>query len=142
MNTIIWTMSSSNDKLDNMVAYIRAYSFEFLESTHINCHFENPETIPSTEMSGEKRRNLFLCIKEALNNVAKHSKGKDVWITITLSPGKLEVKIHDNGVGINLEKLREFGNGLTNMRKRMENIDGEFFVQNKEGTTTIFTVPL
>ena len=142
MNTIIWTMSSSNDKLDNMVAYIRAYSFEFLESTHINCHFENPETIPSTEMSGEKRRNLFLCIKEALNNVAKHSKGKDVWITITLSLGKLEVKIHDNGVGINLEKLREFGNGLTNMRKRMENIDGEFFVQNKEGTTTIFTVPL
>ncbi len=142
MNTIIWTMSSSNDKLDNMVAYIRAYAFEFFESTHISCHFENPETIPSTEMSGEKRRNLFLCIKEALNNVAKHSKAKDVWITISLSLGKVEVKIRDNGVGINLEKLREFGNGLNNMRKRMETIDGEFFVQNKEGTTTTFTVPL
>ncbi len=142
MNTIIWTMSSSNDKLDNMVAYIRAYAFEFFESTHISCHFENPETIPSTEMSGEKRRNLFLCIKEALNNVAKHSKAKDVWITISLSLGKVEVRIRDNGVGINLEKLREFGNGLNNMRKRMETIDGEFFVQNKEGTTTTFTVPL
>jgi signal transduction histidine kinase len=142
MNTIIWTMSSSNDKLDNMVAYIRAYAFEFFESTTINCHFENAEQIPATEISGERRRNIFLCVKEALNNVAKHSKGDDVWIKINIVSGKLQITIYDNGPGINMDKLREFGNGLKNMRKRMESIDGTFSIENKEGTVTVFTAPL
>ena len=50
------------------------------------------------------------------------------------------VQIKDNGVGINLDKLREFGNGLHNMKKRMENIEGSFEMLNKQGTTTILTV--
>lgn len=142
MNTIIWTMSSSNDRLDNMIAYTRSYAFEFLENTSINCHFESAEFIPPTEISGEKRRNIFLCVKESLNNIAKHSKAEDVWIKVNILPGTLEIEIHDNGVGINMQKLREFGNGLNNMKKRIESIDGSFAIVNKEGTTTTFTAPL
>ncbi len=142
MNTIIWTMSSSNDRLDNMIAYTRSYALEYFESTNINCHFKSTENIPSVEMSGEKRRNVFLCVKESLNNIVKHAKATDVWINVTVLPGTLEIQIHDNGVGINFQKLREFGNGLNNMKKRIESIDGSFSIVNKEGTTTTFTVPL
>jgi len=142
MNTIIWTMSSSNDRLDNMIAYTRSYALEFFESTNINCHFESAENIPPTEMSGEKRRNVFLCVKESLNNIVKHSKANDVWITVTVLPGTLEIQIHDNGVGINFQKLREFGNGLNNMKKRIESIDGSFSIVNKDGTTTTLIVPM
>jgi len=142
MNTIIWTMSSSNDRLDNMIAYTRSYAFEFLENTNINCHFESAEYIPPTEISGEKRRNIFLCVKESLNNLAKHSKAEDVWIKVTILPAELEIEIHDNGVGINLQKLREFGNGLNNMKKRIESIDGSFAIVNKKDTTTTFTIPM
>jgi len=95
-----------------------------------------------TEVSGEKRRNIFLSVKESLNNIAKHSKAEDVWIRITIVPGSLEIEIHDNGVGINLQKLREFGNGLNNMKKRIESIDGRYTIINNQGTTTTITVPL
>ena len=142
MNTIIWTMSSSNDRLDNMIAYTRSYALEFFESTNIDCHFETAESIPPTEMSGEKRRNVFLCVKESLNNIVKHSKANDVWIRVTVLPGTLEIQIQDNGVGINFQKLREFGNGLNNMKKRIESIDGNFAIINKDGTLTTITVPL
>lgn len=142
MNTIIWTMSSSNDRLDNMIAYTRSYALEFFESTNIDCHFETAENIPPTEMSGEKRRNVFLCVKESLNNIVKHSKANDVWVRVTVLPGTLEIQIHDNGVGINFQKLREFGNGLNNMKKRIESIDGNFSIINKEGTVTTITVPM
>jgi signal transduction histidine kinase len=142
MNTIIWTMSSSNDKLDNMIAYTRSYALEFFENTNINCHFESAENIPPIEMSGEKRRNVFLCVKESLNNIVKHSKANDVWIKVTVLPGELEIQINDNGVGINLQKLREFGNGLNNMKKRIASIDGNFSIVNKEGTITTFIVPM
>ena len=142
MNTIIWTMTSSNDKADNMVAYIRAYALEFFENTQIDCHFVSNGDIPATEISGEKRRNIFLCVKEALNNVVKHSKATDVWIRVSTAPGLLEIKIIDNGAGINPAKLRAFGNGLSNMKKRMESMGGDFTVENKAGAHAILTVPL
>ena len=142
MNTIIWTMSSSNDRLDNMIAYTRSYALEYFDNTNIDCHFETAENIPPTEMSGEKRRNVFLCVKESLNNIVKHSKANDVWIKVTVLPGTLEIQVHDNGVGINMQKLREFGNGLNNMKKRMESIDGSFSIVNKDGTTTTLVVPM
>jgi len=142
MNTIIWTMTSSNDRVDNMVAYIRAYALEFFESTTIDCHFISDSDIPSTEISSEKRRNIFLCVKEALNNVVKHSKATDVRLKVSVEPKRLEIKITDNGAGINMARLREFGNGLNNMKKRMQSIDGSFAIENKEGTEATLIIPL
>jgi signal transduction histidine kinase len=141
MNTIIWTMVSSNDTVESLVAYIRAFGVEFFESTPIDCHFSVPATIPSKDLSGEKRRNLFLCVKEALNNVLKHSHASHVIINIRVDE-KLTIEISDDGVGINMDKLRKFGNGLQNMKKRMESIEGDFSVENRQGTTTILGLAL
>jgi signal transduction histidine kinase len=100
-----------------------------------------PLAIPPREISGEKRRNIFLSVKEALNNVLKHSQGSVVRINITVAD-ELVIEIVDDGVGIDMEKLRKFGNGLNNMRRRMASIDGEFNIENHEGTTMRFCLSL
>ena len=141
MNTIIWTMTSSNDTVENLVAYIRSYAVEFFENTAIDCYFSMPASITAREISGEKRRNIFLSVKEALNNVVKHSQSSVVRINVIVNE-RLIIEIQDDGVGINMEKLRKFGNGLNNMRKRMASIDGEFKVENKEGTRSTFSLAL
>jgi len=143
MNTIIWTMTSSNDSVENLVAYIRSYAVEFFENTAIDCYFSMPAAIPHREISGEKRRNMFLSVKEALNNVLKHSQSAVVRINVTVND-QLVIEIQDDGVGINMEKLRKFGNGLNNMKKRMASIDGNFHIENidKEGTRTTFGLAL
>jgi signal transduction histidine kinase len=141
MNTIIWTMVSSNDTLESLIAYIRAYAVEFFESTPINCHFNSPSSIPAKALSGEKRRNIFLAFKEALNNVLKHSQATNVTINILIE-NKLVIMIADDGIGINMEKLRKFGNGLHNMKKRVESIEGEFLIENHHGTRTVFELSL
>jgi signal transduction histidine kinase len=141
MNTIIWTMTSSNDTVENLVAYIRSYAVEFFENTSIDCHFSIPPFLPPHEISGEKRRNVFLSVKEALNNVLKHSQGSIVKISVTVTH-ELLIEISDNGVGINMEKLRKFGNGLNNMKKRMASIDGQFDIGNHQGTKTRFYLAL
>ena len=82
MNAIIWSMSSSNDSLGNMVAYIRSYSLEYFENTGINCKISIPENLPNIVIGGEVRRNVFLVVKEALNNIFKHSKATEVNITL------------------------------------------------------------
>jgi len=141
MNTIIWTMTSSNDSVENLVAYIRSYAVEFFESTNIDCYFTMPAAIPAREISGEKRRNVFLSVKEALNNVAKHSQSSVVKINIAVND-RLIIEIQDDGVGINMEKLRKFGNGLNNMKKRMASIEGGFNIENQQGTRTTFYLQL
>lgn len=141
MNAIIWSMNSSNDTLDNLVSYIRAWSLEYFENTDINCRVNTPERIPDKELSGDKRRNLFLCVKETLNNTVKHSGAGAVNIEI-MADDKLCIRISDNGKGIDLEKLRQFGNGLKNIRRRMESIGGGFSIENNGGATTLLTLPL
>ncbi len=141
MNTIIWTMTSSNDTLENMVAYIRSYAVEFFENTAIDCIFSMPASIPAREISGEKRRNIFLSVKEALNNVVKHSQSSVVRINVSVHD-RLIIEIQDDGIGINMEKLRKFGNGLNNMKKRMTSINGEFNIENHAGTLTTFYLAL
>ncbi len=134
MNAIIWSMSSSNDSLKNMIAYIRSYALEYFEDTGINCKIDIPDKLPNIEVIGEIRRNVFLVVKEALNNILKHSKATDVKITLVRVNDGLKLFIQDNGTGINMEKIRPFGNGLKNMKSRTKDIDIEFSIENKNGT--------
>jgi signal transduction histidine kinase len=134
MNAIIWSMSSSNDSLGNMIAYIRSYALEYFEDTGINCKIDIPQKLPNIEVVGEIRRNVFLVVKEALNNILKHAKATEVSIKLVRVEDGLTLYIHDNGKGIDLDKLRQFGNGLKNMKKRMADIAVEFSIENNNGT--------
>ncbi len=135
MNAIIWSMNSGNDTLDNLVSYIRSWSLEYFDNTPIDCKVNTPAAIPEKEITGDKRRNIFLCVKETLNNVLKHSNATIVIITIETTNG-LRIQIADNGTGIDLEKLRQFGNGLKNIAQRMKSIEGSFNIENRNGTVT------
>ena len=141
MNTIIWTMKSSNDTLESLVAYIRAHAIEYFDSTPIDCSVYVKD-VPDVEMTGEKRRNIFLSVKEALNNIMKHSQASRVRIDISVPDYTLVIRIADNGVGINQEKLRRFGNGLNNMKRRMQNIHGDFRIESEGGTVLYFELPV
>jgi len=142
MNTIIWTMKSSNDTVESLVAYIRAHAIEYFDSTPIDCSVRVPAVIPQVDISGEKRRNIFLSIKEALNNAMKHSQATEIRIDITTNDHTLVIHVIDNGIGINTEELRRFGNGLSNMRRRMESIGGTFNITCEGKCVLVFEAPL
>jgi signal transduction histidine kinase len=134
MNSIIWSMSSQNDTLGNMVAYIRSYTIEYLEGTGIKPTIQIPEIFPALVVRGTIRRNIFLLVKEALQNIVKHAEATEVVICMNEEPMGYSLTIHDNGKGIDLENIRQFSNGLKNMRKRMEDFDIDFSIENKNGT--------
>lgn len=141
MNAIIWSMNSGNDTLDNLVSYIRSYAIEYFDSTPIACKVHVPEQMAEKELAGDKRRNIFLSVKETLNNILKHSGGTEAIIEITTGTS-LHIRISDNGKGIDLDNLRQFGNGLKNMARRMEGIGGTYRIENQGGTVTTLDLPL
>ena len=137
MNTIIWTMNSSNDSFGNMVAYIRSYALEYFENTGIKCNVHIDTDLPEFPVNGEIRRNVFLVIKEALNNILKHAKATEVLLALKKDKTGISLFIQDNGIGIDFDNLRMFGSGLKNMKERMTKSTIEFSIENKNGTLII-----
>lgn len=141
MSEIIWAMSSSNDSLANLIAYMRSFAADFLEHAHIQHHFIIPENIPNVKLSGGTRRHIYLAVKEALHNVLKHSKATDVIIEVKVFKN-MTIMIKDNGKGFDPEKVRLFGNGIKNIEKRMQQVNGQADIISQDGTTVFLDIPL
>lgn len=137
---IIWAIDTRNDSLDDLVAYLRQYTSKYFEATSIQCEFDIPEKIPTTHFSAEKRRNIFLVVKEALHNIVKHSKATSVRISASFSGGALEIHVEDNGQGFDTKELSRFGNGLRNMATRMNDVGGSLEISSKQGQGTKVTI--
>lgn len=142
MHTIIWSLNAENDTIENFSEYVRQHGVSFFATTDIIFKFAGAEgTGRKKEISGVKRKNLFLIIKESLHNIAKHSGATEAGIYISQQNELIFIEIKDNGKGIKGSddpSAIRFGNGLKNMRKRMEEIGGQLsFAPNGSNGTLI-----
>jgi signal transduction histidine kinase/ligand-binding sensor domain-containing protein len=144
MSEIIWTINPKNDHLNDLIAYLHHYAVQYLKSTAIRCRFESPETVPDFSLSAEVRRHIFLVVKEALHNVVKHSDATETTVRCSFGEGTMEVSVEDDGKGFPLEQISRIGNGVLNMRKRIENIGGTFAIDSQQGggTKVCISVPI
>lgn len=129
----IWILTTKEDSLSNFIAYIRAYSVAYLLEKNIECTFVMPNEIADVPLSGEYRRNIFLVIKEALHNIVKHSGANTVLFQVDIAEC-VAIYIHDNGSGFDFQGNTKGGNGLFNIKKRMELVGGTFEIQAESGT--------
>jgi len=141
MKEIIWSMNTDYDTLDDLVAYIRQHAGELLEDAGIRYHFYFPYHIPPVDIPGEQRRNIYLAVKEALHNIVKHAQATEVTIRLTCNR-EVHIAIRDNGKGFEEQEENRFGNGLKNMKRRMETVGGSIAVQSGHGTTIQLSMPL
>jgi len=142
ISEIIWALNANNDTLESLVAYIRRYAAEFFEDAAVKLKISTPGGIAKIPLSGEKRRDIFYTVKEALHNIMKHSGASEAELSFTLNEGELAVEIRDNGRGIPEEAAKVHGNGLNNMRQRMEDVGGRFVLENHQGTKITLNVPV
>ncbi|MFT4152184.1 tetratricopeptide repeat protein [Parafilimonas sp.] len=140
MNEIIWTMNFDQDTLENLVAYMRKQIAETLDNAGIAYSFAVTDFLPPKTVSQEFRRNIYLAGKEAVHNIIKHAGATKVTITIEADE-LLHVIISDNGKGFSNTNIR-FGNGVKNMRQRMQLLNGSIEIINNHGTTVILTAPM
>jgi signal transduction histidine kinase len=132
MNEIVWALNIQNDTLDSLVAFIRKYARDFLQDTPIKLVFEENVT-QDFSLQGNVRRSIYLVVKEAINNVVKHADAQNVKLNIQADNEKLSIIIEDDGKGLNEAKKSIFGNGLKNMKQRMEDIGGSFEINHSNG---------
>jgi signal transduction histidine kinase len=142
MGEIVWSLNPRNDFIDNFVSYLRKYAAEYFESTGMKYHFHLKDSFPHAVIDGIKRRHIFLAFKEALHNITRHAQASETYISFTINEGKLLISIRDNGKGIDMANGNSFGNGIINMKERMQQAGGSFEISNHQGTMVSLSVPL
>jgi ligand-binding sensor domain-containing protein/signal transduction histidine kinase len=146
LDEIVWAVNPSNDTLEGLANYACKYAQEYLALAGIRYRADVPTHLPATDIPPEVRHNVFLAFKESVNNVVKHAHAFEVWIRLRLSPEKFILEIEDNGRGLGDidPKTAQMRNGLRNMKKRMEDVRGEFSISSgaNGGTIVRLTVPI
>jgi signal transduction histidine kinase len=80
--------------------------------------------------------NLYLMYKEALTNITKHAKANAVAISIADEGNILHLTIRDNGTGFCPDSQVSGCRGLSNIKNRIEDIDGTVKIQSQKGQGT------
>lgn len=103
----------------------------------------SPEINRNNALNSVEGMNLYRMIQEAINNAIKYAEADRITVTLSRNRTNLEAMIVDNGKGFDV-KNPELGNGLTNMKKRMKDIQGEIDITSTigEGTSIIAHFPL
>jgi ligand-binding sensor domain-containing protein/signal transduction histidine kinase len=136
MDEIVWTINPKNDTLENLANYIFQYAQEYFQNTSVRCRLDLPARLPDHPISTELRHNLFMVVKEALNNVLKHSAASEVRVSLNVTERKLTIFITDDGSGFCPSQVQTARNGLANMRQRIDRIDGRLNLESDPGKGT------
>jgi signal transduction histidine kinase len=140
---IVWAVNPKNDSLPNLIHYLCRFAEDFFDGSKVQCAFDLPPSIPEVELPTELRHHVFLAAKEALNNVLKHANARQVCVRLKLVGAGFAIEIQDDGRGFASGTPAEragAGNGLGNMRERMQNVGGQFGLSSEPGKGTHVTL--
>ncbi len=139
----IWAMNSNEFSFEDL----RSRIFNFIEKAksakeNIDFKFNVDESLQDLKFSSLIGINLYRTIQEAINNAVKYSDANEIIVDVKNGSNKIQIEIQDNGKGFDIENT-EFGNGLYNMKKRVEEIDGTFEINSliDRGTKIRFDIP-
>ena len=146
MDEIVWAVNPKNDTLDNLLSYVCDFADEYLRAAKIRLRINVPAPLPAWHLTSEVRHNLFLAVKEVLNNIVKHSSATEVVLNLKLDAGAATLGIQDDGRGFQANsgcadlppdsRPGPGGNGLLNLQKRAAAIRGACLVKSEPGKGT------
>jgi len=139
----IWAMNKSEISSEDIHARI----LSFVEKAKI--------AVPATKFSISENlenninftsvvgMNIFRATQEAINNAIKYAEASEIKINLFQEKDKFKVHVIDNGIGFDIKNV-ELGNGLSNMEKRMSEVDGTVKIKSTltKGTEIYFELPI
>jgi signal transduction histidine kinase len=141
MSDIVWAINPQNDNLDRLVSKLRAYAVNLCAGKGIHFHLHVDETALSHIPSMQDRKNIYLLVKEAINNAVKYSGGTNIWLRLEKENEAVLLMVKDDGNGFD-KHVTASGNGLANMQVRAKELDALFTIDAQPGRGTIIQLRL
>ena len=138
----IWAMNKADFTMEDLSSRI----FNFVEQAqsanqNILFNFSIDENLKNKKFSSVVGVNLYRTIQESVNNAMKYANASHIIINAEKFQEGLKIEIKDDGKGFDTENV-DVGNGLLNMKKRMEEIGGNFSINSEIGKGTSVNVEL
>jgi len=143
LSETVWMLNPKNDRLESLVDYLCRMVSGACSSLDIRCRIDAPPAISDRGIDGDLRHHATLAVKEAVNNALKHSGCTEIRLGIEVTQEMLGIRIEDNGSGLNAAG-NEQGNGLGNIRQRMDALKGTMEIGTSEeaGVAIQLRIPL
>lgn len=145
MDEIVWAIDPENDTLDGLVTYVGKFFQEYVTQAGLRCRLDLPAQLPALVLSAEVRHNLFLAVKEALNNAVKHAQATEIGFLLKMQPAGFSFVIKDDGRGFvpgaavtpspDSNRISS-GHGLRNLVHRLSEVGGVCAIQSQPGKGT------
>ncbi|MCC7373406.1 MAG: hypothetical protein IT581_02030 [Verrucomicrobiales bacterium] len=144
MDEIVWALNPQKDRVESLAQYLASFAEETLRDTDLRLRLDLPEAPSERPLPAPVRHQLFLAVKEALHNAVKHSGATEIRLSLREEDDWVRVTVVDNGSGLNPANPAEDGNGLHNMRSRMQTIGGHCDIGSPAagGVRVTFLVPV
>ena len=150
MDEIVWAVNPQHDTLESLFNYLTRFAHEYLAPTPIRCRLQVPVEFTDRPVRSDIRHNLFLALKETLNNAVRHSGASEVELNIQLEGDDLCVVVTDNGQagadasGVQLAGRIATGHGRANIESRLAKIGGhsEYICTPGQGVRVELRAPL
>ena len=133
----IWAMNSNEIAFEDLEIRINNFIEKAkLSQENISFSFAIDESLKTKKLSSVEGMNVYRTIQEAINNSLKYAAANVISVNIKPIENQTLIAIKDNGKGFDLAAI-EKGNGLNNMKKRIEEIKGKFDLYSDENGTKI-----
>ncbi|MBI5214351.1 MAG: hypothetical protein HY960_01215 [Ignavibacteriae bacterium] len=142
---IIWAIDPRTETLHDLLIRVQDFLNGACHAKAIQPHIVIPskENLPSFNLRPEQRKNLWLLLKEAINNSMKHSECTNIQFRCSYVNRTLSIEIEDNGKGFD-QSEKSTGKGLETMKMRCRTLDCSFEILSKpnHGTKILLAVKL
>ena len=138
----IWAMNKADFTMEDLSSRIFNFVEHAQSANHqIQFNFSIDKSLENKSFSSVVGVNLYRTIQEAVNNAMKHADATQIIINTEKLAEGLRIEIKDDGKGFDLNST-DFGNGLLNMNKRIEEINGNFSINSEIGKGTRIRIEL
>ena len=136
----IWAMNKNEFSFDDL----RSRIFNFIEKAksaqeEVLFRFNVDHQLNDKKFTSLVGINVYRTIQEAVNNAMKYAEAATISVEVQKINDQIKITIQDDGKGFDLDSA-DLGNGIQNMKKRIEDVGGSFDLKSEIDKGTTITI--
>ncbi len=135
MDDIVWSINPKNDSMENLLLRVKRFAAQLFEARNIDYEIHINQNVEQIKLPMEFRQNVYLILKEAINNLVRHSHCTRASIEVSQQQSILKLCVTDNGLGFDVNTM-PIGNGIISMKNRAAGMKMDLQINSGKGHGT------
>lgn len=142
LKSVLWVLNSNEILIQDLKSKLLNFiknAGEAKEDLRFSFNFDVKDNF---RLNSKQAINLFRVSQEIINNAMKYAQASELNIGVQQSENVLRLQIADNGIGFDLAKEKNKSFGLTNIQKRINEINGSVTIETIPQKGTSFNIEI